>query len=79
MSRLEELIEDICQVLLDHPNQIELSQFQGEQTTVIRLKVDQEDFAKIVGPRGEIIEAIRTILKAASNQQNQRTIIELIE
>jgi hypothetical protein len=75
---LKELIKHIVQALVDHPEQIAISEVEGKQSTVLEIKVAKEDVGKIIGKQGRTAQAIRTILNAASAKAKKRTIIEII-
>jgi predicted RNA-binding protein YlqC (UPF0109 family) len=76
---LKELIEHIVQALVDHPEQVAISEVEGKQSTVFEIKVAKEDIGKIIGKQGRTAQAIRTILNAASGKAKKRTIVEIIE
>ena len=76
---MEELIEHIVQALVDHPEQVTISEVEGTQITVLEIKVAKEDIGKIIGKQGRNAQAIRTILNAASAKAKKRTIMEIIE
>jgi predicted RNA-binding protein YlqC (UPF0109 family) len=76
---LKELIKHIVQALVDHPEQVAISEVEGKQSTVLEIKVAKEDIGKIIGKKGRNAQAIRTILNAASAKAKKRTIMEIIE
>ena len=76
---LKELIKHIIQALVDHPEQIVISEVEGKQVTVLEVKAAKEDLGKIIGKQGRNAKAIRTILNAASAKAQKRTIMEIIE
>ena len=76
---MKELIEHIVQALVDHPEQVEISEVAGSKVSVFELKVAKEDIGKIIGKQGRTAQAIRTILNAASAKEKKRTIMEIIE
>jgi predicted RNA-binding protein YlqC (UPF0109 family) len=76
---LKELIKHIVQALVDHPEQVVISEIKGQQSTVLEVKVAKEDIGKIIGKQGRTAQAIRTILNAASAKAKKRTIMEIIE
>ena len=76
---MKELIKHIVQALVDHPEQVEISEVEGKQSTVLEIKVAKEDIGKIIGKQGRTAQAIRTILNAASAKAKKRTIMEIIE
>jgi len=79
MSELKELIEFVSKSLVDVPDAVEVNEVQGEQTTVIELKVDKSDLGKVIGKQGRTARALRTILNAASTKLKKRSVLEIIE
>jgi len=76
---LKELIEMIAKALVDYPEQVEVSELEGEQTSVIELRVAKEDLGKVIGKQGRTARAMRTILSAASTKIRRRAVLEIIE
>jgi uncharacterized protein len=76
---MKELIEYIAKALVDYPDQVQVSEVIGEQTSVLELKVAKEDLGKIIGRQGRSAKALRTILNAASTKLQKRTVLEIIE
>lgn len=76
---LKELVEYLAKALVDLPDQVTVSEVQGEQTTVIELRVAKEDLGKIIGKQGRTARAIRTILNATATKLNKRSVLEIIE
>lgn len=78
-SELKELIEYLAKALVDFPEQVEVNEIVGEQTTVLELKVAKEDLGKVIGKQGRTARALRTILNAASTKLRKRSVLEIIE
>jgi len=76
---MRELVDYIAQALVDNPDQVEVQEVAGEQTSVLELKVAQSDLGKVIGKQGRTAKAIRTILAAASTKQGKRFVLEIIE
>ncbi len=76
---MRNLIEFIAKSLVDHPDEVQVSEVEGEQTTVLELKVAQDDLGKIIGKQGRTARALRTILSAASTRAKKRTVLEILE
>ncbi len=76
---MKDLIRYMAQALVDHPEQVEVSEVIGEQTSVIELRVAKEDLGKVIGKQGRTAKAMRTILSAASTKIRKRTVLEIIE
>lgn len=78
-SELKTLIEFVSKSLVDMPDQVHVNEIEGEQTTVIELKVDKSDLGKVIGKQGRTARALRTILNAASTKLRKRSVLEIIE
>ena len=76
---MKTLIEYIGKSLVDHPEEVQLSEVEGEQTTVLELKVAKEDLGKVIGKQGRTARAMRTILSAASTKSKKRAVLEILE
>src|SRR5271155_384421 len=79
LSELSMMIAYMARMLVDLPNQVEVNEIEGENTTVIELKVAKEDLGKIIGKQGRTARAVRTILNGASTKLRKRTVLEIIE
>lgn len=79
MSELKDLISYISKSLVDMPENVQVNEIVGEQTTVIELKVDKTDLGKIIGKQGRTARALRTILNASSTKLRKRSVLEIIE
>ncbi|MCD4804671.1 MAG: KH domain-containing protein [Desulfobacterales bacterium] len=76
---MKDLIKHIAQALVDHPEQVSVSEVEGNQTSVLELKVAKDDLGKVIGKQGRTARAMRTILSAASAKIKKRTVLEIIE
>ena len=76
---MKELIEYIAKLLVDNPEEVSVTEIEGEQTSVIELKVAKEDLGKVIGKQGRTARAMRTILSAASAKMKKRSVLEILE
>ena len=79
IGELSTLIEKMAKALVDFPEKVEINEIEGENTTVIELKVAKEDLGKIIGKQGRTARAGRTVLNGASTKLRKRTVLEIIE
>ncbi len=79
MDELTHLVEVMAKSLVDAPDRVEVSAMEGEQTTVIELKVAKEDVGKIIGKEGNNARALRTILAAVATKLRKRAVLEILE
>ena len=76
---MKELIERIARELVDQPDQVSVTEIEGGRTVVYVLRVAKSDIGKIIGKRGQNVNAIRTILNAVSGKSRKQVVLELIE
>ena len=76
---MKEIVETVCKSLVDNPEEVSVTQIDGEQTTILELRVAQTDLGKVIGKQGRTARAIRTILAAAGMKQRRRFNLEIIE
>ena len=76
---IEELVGNIAKALVDNPTEVQVSVVEGEQTTVVELRVDPSDLGKVIGKQGRTARAIRTLLGAAGTKSNKRVLLEILE
>ncbi len=76
---MKELIKYIAEALVDSPEQVSVEEVEGNQTSVLELKVAKDDLGKVIGKQGRTARAMRTILSAASAKVKKRTVLEIIE
>lgn len=75
----KELVEFIAKRLVDDPDGVEVKIIEGEKSTILELKVNPNDIGKIIGKRGRIASALRTILFATSMKSGKRVMLEIID
>ena len=72
------LVELIAKALVDHPEQVQVSEVEGSSSIVIELRVAPEDMGKVIGKQGRIAKAIRTVVKAAATKESKKVIVEIL-
>ncbi len=78
-SSLKDLVELMAKSLVDFPDEVEVNEIVGEQTTVVELKVAKKDLGKVIGKQGRTAKSMRTILNAASTKLQKRSVLEIVE
>jgi len=79
VSAMKELLEEIAKALVDSPEDVQVTEIEGEQTTVLELRVRNEDLGKVIGRQGRTARAIRTLLSAAGMKVHKRFVLEILE
>lgn len=73
----KELIQYVASSLVDHPEELEVTESDEDGVTVYRLHVSSKDIGKVIGRRGRVARAMRTLLKVSSIQSHTRSILEI--
>ena len=76
---MKELVKYLAKAIVDKPEEVMVTEVEGEKTSIIKLRVAKEDFGLIIGKRGRNAEAIRTILRAAAAKLGKKPTLEIIE
>jgi len=76
---MKSLIEDIAKALVDNPDQVVVRAVEGEQVTVLELRVHPSDLGKVIGKQGRTARSVRTILNAAGMKLKKRFTLEILE
>ena len=76
---MKELLEAIAKALVDNPDQVQVRAIEGEQVTVLELRVHPSDLGKVIGRQGRMADSIRTILAAAGMKLRKRVTVEILE
>jgi predicted RNA-binding protein YlqC (UPF0109 family) len=79
MDELKALIELMAKALVDKPDEVSVRETDGEKTTIIELRVAQDDLGKVIGKQGRTARSMRTILNAAGTKLGKRCVLEILE
>ena len=76
---MKELIEMIAKALVDNPDEVAVSEIEGDQITILELRVAQPDIGKVIGKQGRTANAIRTLLGATGMKLRKRFVLEILD
>ena len=76
---MKELAEYIVKSLVDHPDDVRITEVDGERTIILELRCHQDDIGKVIGKSGKTVGAIRTLLTTAAARQGRRVMLEVVE
>jgi len=74
----KKLVEYIVKSLVDYPDEVNINVVEGERSTILELKVKQEDVGKVIGKHGRVAKSIRTIISACAAKTGKRVMLEII-
>lgn len=76
---MKELVEVIAKSLVEHPEEVIVTEKESGKSTVIELKVAQSDMGKVIGKQGRIAKAIRSVVKAAASKSDKKVIVDIVQ
>ncbi len=74
---MKELVETIAKALVEHPDEVNVTEREENDTVIIELKVASGDMGKVIGKQGRIAKAIRAVVKAASTKSDKKTVVDI--
>lgn len=78
-NNLKDLVEFMAKSLVDSPSDVAVNEIEGEQTTIIELRVCKDDLGKVIGKQGRTARSMRTVLNAAATKLSKRSVLEIVE
>ena len=75
---MQELLTVVAQSLVEHPEQVSVTETEGPEAVILELHVAEDDMGKVIGKQGRIAKAIRTVVKAASVKFEKPVFVEII-
>jgi predicted RNA-binding protein YlqC (UPF0109 family) len=76
---MKAFIEYVVKALVDHPEQVDVKEVDGERVVVFEVRLNPTDVGKVIGKSGRTITAIRTLLTSAAAKQGKRAMLEIVE
>ena len=76
---MKELVEVIAKALVDHPEEVTVTETENEKSIVVELRVAPTDMGKVIGKQGRIAKAMRSVVKAASSKDDKKVIVDILQ
>lgn len=76
---MKDLVTQIARALVDKPEEVVVAEVEGNQTSVLELRVAKDDIGKVIGKQGRIAQAMRTIVSSVSAKEKKRTVLEIMD
>ncbi len=76
---MKNLVEVITKALVDEPEKVVITEKQEGKTTVIEVRVSDNDMGKVIGKQGRIAKAIRSVVKAAAAKEDKKVVVEILQ
>ena len=76
---MKELVEIIAKSLVDHPDEVVVTETETDKAIVVELRVASDDMGKVIGKQGPIAKSIRTVVKAAATKDDKKVVVEILQ
>ena len=76
---MKELLLYIAQNLVDHPDEVTVTERENEDGIVLELRVADGDMGKVIGRQGRIAKEIRTLVKSLAQRSEKRVSVDIID
>lgn len=75
---MKELVQYLAEALVEHPEEVRVSQVEGEKSIILELRVASSDMGKVIGKQGRVAKALRTVVKAAAPRGEKLVHLEIV-
>ncbi len=76
---MKNLVEVITKALVDEPENVVITEKHDGKTTIIEVRVSDNDMGKVIGKQGRIAKAIRSVVKAAAAKEDKKVVVEIMQ
>ena len=76
---MKEVLEVIAKALVEHPDEVSVTEIPGDRSLTLELRVADGDMGKVIGKQGKIAKAIRTVVKAAASMENMHVSVDIVQ
>ncbi|MCI8821641.1 MAG: KH domain-containing protein [Lachnospiraceae bacterium] len=76
---MKELVEVLAKALVDHPDEVVVTETEKDNATIVELRVSPTDMGKVIGKQGRIAKAIRSLVKAAASKDDRKVVVEIVQ
>ena len=76
---MKTLLETIAKSLVDAPNEVQITEVDGEKTIIFELRCNAKDVGKIIGKSGKTVGAMRTLLNSIAAKQGRKAMLEVVD
>jgi len=76
---MKEVLEVIAKALVEHPDEVSVTEIEGDNSLTLELRVADGDMGKVIGKQGKIAKAIRTVVKAAASMENMHVTVDIVQ
>ena len=76
---MKSILESIAKSLVDSPNEVQITEIDGEKSVIFELRCNAKDIGKIIGKSGKTVGAMRTLLNSIASKQGRKAMLEVVD
>ena len=76
---MADLLAYLARQLVDRPEDVRVEEVEGDGTITLRLHVAPDEIGKVIGRKGRIARALRTVVRASAARRRERVLLEIVE
>ena len=76
---MKEILETLIKSLVEHTDEVTITEKEEGKTTVFEVKVNESDMGKVIGRQGRVAKSIRTVMKSVAGKEHKRVAIEFLD
>ena len=76
---MKDLVKVIAVSLVDHPEDVVVTEKETEHSIILELHVAPDDMGKVIGKQGRIAKAIRSVVKAAAAKEDKKVVVDIMD
>ena len=76
---MKTILESIAKSLVDAPNEVQITEIDGEKSVIFELRCNAKDIGKIIGKSGKTVGAMRTLLNSIASKQGRKAMLEVVD
>jgi len=77
-SQFTELIEYIVKALVDHPEEVSVSEIDNGSSLILEVSVADDDMGRVIGKGGVVVNSIRTLVQVLATKKGKRVSLEIV-
>lgn len=76
---MKDLLLYIARSLVEHPEQVSVTEVEEGDELTLQLRVAPEDMGKVIGRQGRVVKEIRVLMKAVAQRQGKKVSVEILD
>jgi predicted RNA-binding protein YlqC (UPF0109 family) len=76
---VRDLLEFLTRALVEHPDEVVVEELEEDGDLVYEISVAEDDLGRVIGRRGRVANAIRSVAKAAAVRIERRVIVDILD